>query len=134
MLISAGADYASNVVKRTWPDGLDCQVYTMAALEAVNEAVTDKMHRAHTGWNIMQNKDLYYCVNWIAPGIMHWPTLAVTLDTMEDMSLLRRIYYHFRLIKKNPNDFTAFDAIKLLREKPQLIVNSHIQRKEPGEG
>jgi spore coat polysaccharide biosynthesis protein SpsF (cytidylyltransferase family) len=58
------------------------------------------------------NKDL---------GHLRW-----TLDTPQDLLLLRRIYRHFN----GANDFTWLDVLRLYREKPRMFdVNASVQHK-----
>jgi len=42
-----GADYASNTLVRTYPNGLDAEVLTAAALEAANREAEDPVEREH---------------------------------------------------------------------------------------
>lgn len=73
------ADYGSNVhPERTYPRGLDCEVFTFTCLEAAHMSVDDAYGREHvTPWmqttdglnvvNIKSNKDwskLNYCVDY----------------------------------------------------------------------
>ena len=47
LLRRAGADYASNVEPRSWPDGLDCEAVTLAALETAGREAAPGPDREH---------------------------------------------------------------------------------------
>lgn len=121
-------DYVSNdVIDRSWPDGLDIQVYWTKALKKCKEKYNPKQH---CGWNIPQYRD-FKCLHWAAPSGMHWPELGLTLDTYEDYKLLQILFYEFG---KNPG-FAVEDVIDFLRNNPHLLeINKSVQRKKPEEG
>lgn len=126
--------YVSNVHPRILPDGFDIQVYTDAALYSIDSFVENKKHRAHTGWNILQYSeylpDLKVYNKCTYPNEYYHPNWFLTLDTIEDYTLLRIIFKHFKA-----NDFTMRDVVKYLLENPVLLeINSHIPRKIPGNG
>ena len=81
----ANADYASNIEPRTFAQGLDCEVFTRAALEVAHENSTSKYDREH-------------CTPYMrkAPGVMRVNVFAdvneserrLTLDTKEDYDVI----------------------------------------------
>lgn len=127
-LISWKVDYASNdIIERSWPDGLDIQVYWTKTLKECKEKYNPQQH---CGYNIPTNAgfDTY---TWEAPQGMYWPELGLTLDTYEDYELLKILFGEFG---KNP-DFAVEDVIDYLRNNPKLVeINKSIQRKKPEEG
>lgn len=53
-------------------------------------------------------------------------TLRWTLDTPEDLELLRRIFAHF----DGRNDFSWLDVLALFEQEPELAqINAHVQAK-----
>jgi len=84
-----GADYASNTLHRTFPDGLDVEVVTAAALrEAAAEAV-DSYEREHVTPFIYRRPDRYKLAGFESGedlGDERW-----TLDTAEDLERIRGI-------------------------------------------
>ena len=82
-----GADYASNVDPPTWPDGLDCEVMTAAALFAAAKEATRDLDREHVTPFIRNNRARFSADTLIAP----LPSLAAerwTLDTPGDFAFL----------------------------------------------
>ena len=130
-LVDNNLDYYSNIVKRTWPDGCDIQVYTLDALSSVYHKITNEKHKQHTGWNILQFPNDYKIGNYPAPKIFNYPEMRITLDTKEDYELLQIIFEEF----KNFNNFSIKDVIQFIRVNPNLQkINSNIKAKIAGEG
>jgi spore coat polysaccharide biosynthesis protein SpsF len=127
-LIANKADLACNRLPppftRTYPIGLDVEACTFAALENDWQHATQKHEREHVlpylyaepgGFNVLQ---LNYTQDL---GHLRW-----TLDTPEDLLLLRRIYRHFH----GRNDFSWLDVLQLQREQPAMFkVNAQVKHK-----
>jgi len=121
-------DYVSNdIIKRSWPDGLDIQVYPTEILKKCKKLYNPKQH---CGWNIAQYPDVFIAGNWSAPSEMHWPELGLTLDTQEDYYMLKALFMEFG----DDPLFRVEDVVKLLKENPELITNKDVRRKTPEEG
>lgn len=85
-----GADYASNVDPPTWPDGVDCEVFTAKALLAAASEATRQTDREHVTPFLRNNRDRFSAENLVSP----LPGLAAerwTLDTQEDLAFLRAV-------------------------------------------
>jgi spore coat polysaccharide biosynthesis protein SpsF len=122
-------DYVSNVVERSWPDGCDIEVFSFDVLHKIYLSVLEPIqYRAHVGWNIMQESNKFKLWNWKATGIMDWPELGLTLDTQKDYELLNMIFTKFK------NNVSVEEVVEYLYNNPELIINSEIIRKTPGEG
>lgn len=120
-------DYISNVVERTWPDGLDIQVYYTWALEKVREMFNPPHH---VGWNIPQHPGVFNAANCPAPPGMYWPELRLTLDTLEDYVLLSNL-----AVTVNWPDFKVEDVIRFIKNNPHLAeINKNVRTKKIEEG
>ena len=120
-------DYASNVGIRSFPDGLDVQVYSFTALDQIRNKILNPIH---VGWNIMQDSS-FRCANIEAKGELKWPDLRITLDTPEDYALIDIIWHHFR----STPGFTALDVVRFLKAHPNLLeLNRSVKTKAPEEG
>lgn len=125
------ADYVSNCVPvRSYPDGMDVQVYSISSLGALEE-ITNKKTRKHVGWNIPTGKTYTFnCICIPAPKCFYWPDLRLTLDTIEDYKLINNIYGYFW----NDN-FRLDDILSYLYRNPKLLLlNQDIKAKDPSEG
>lgn len=124
-LTTEQADYASNIVERTWPDGCDIQTCQTEALIKTKKLYNPERH---CSWNIMQHPETFKIINWSAPLYMHYPELAITLDTVSDYELLKVIFDRFG---KTPS-FTVEEVVAWLKANPYLLeINKHVKRKDP---
>jgi len=127
--IKIGAlDYASNVMVRTFPDGLDLQVYSFKALENIMEFCTAPEHYQHSGWNFINHQKICNCLNIYAPKPLHFPEIRITLDTAEDYAVLNLIYTWLG------KDAKPLEIVNFMRNNPKIMaINQNVQAKTPGE-
>ena len=120
-----GVDYASNInPTRTYPRGLDTEVFSFAALERSWREDRRPASREHVTPYIYNNPDLFtpHCVEH-PEDFSH---LRWTVDTPEDMELVRRIYQAL-----GGDGFTWDQVRALLDEHPQwLELNRHVEQKK----
>jgi spore coat polysaccharide biosynthesis protein SpsF len=120
-------DYASNVHVRTYPDGMDTQVFALSALRRSAAMTADPLEREHVTLHIRRHPELFRHVHLVAPPEEHWPELGLTLDEEGDYRLLRTLIEHFG--ESNPR-FTCREAIAALRAHPHwLELNREVRRK-----
>jgi len=118
------ADFACNVMPRTYPRGLDTEVFTSEALRKAWE-VSDQPHqREHVTPLFYERADIFRLAT--VQGEPDYSRYRWTLDTPEDLKLIRAIYRHF-----NDNDsFGWREAIALMEASPELVnMNAHIAQK-----
>jgi spore coat polysaccharide biosynthesis protein SpsF (cytidylyltransferase family) len=118
------ADYASNVQVRTYPRGLDTEVMTMQALTRAWREGTNLYQREHVTPYICENPGkfrLHGIENGADYSRHRW-----TLDTPEDLQLLRAIYARFG----GRDDFCWREVLKVVESEPALAdINRHIVQK-----
>lgn len=85
-----GFDYASNVIERTWPDGLDVQVYKLSSMCRLEKECS--INREHTGWNFIQNQKGFSTFNHYAPIKYNRPYWELTVDYEEDLKLISLLF------------------------------------------
>ena len=56
--LNNNVDYVSNVHKRSYPDGMDVQVYSLKTLKK-SSSMTKKLHREHVTLHIRENTKLF---------------------------------------------------------------------------
>lgn len=119
-------DYVSNTIHRTYPRGLDTEVFSFRALEkSFYEAVSerDREHVTPYIWDNDKLFKLYHYKNNINYSQLRW-----TLDTEEDLNLITKIYQYFCNEK---DEFNFKNIIELFNKQPELVkINEHIEQKE----
>jgi spore coat polysaccharide biosynthesis protein SpsF len=121
------ADYVSNVLVRSYPDGMDTQVFFLETLKRSAAMTNNPLDREHVTLHIRNHPELFSHIHLIAPPEIHWPDLGLTLDEQGDYELLKLIIEHFE--GSNPM-FSCLDAVRFLRQFPKLMkINQHVVRK-----
>ncbi|MEE8451911.1 MAG: glycosyltransferase family protein [Thermoguttaceae bacterium] len=111
----ANVDYASNVLQRTFPKGLDVEALSFATLErAWREAVTSE-HREHVTLFVRERPDRFTHGSFRQEA--DFSHLRWTVDEPEDFEFTRRVFEE--LYPTNPC-FDRSDVLELLRRKPEL--------------
>jgi len=120
-------DYVSNTLKKTFPRGLDTKVFSTAVLEEVSRLTNDPVDREHVSLYIYEHPEKFKLHNVEAPPELNHPDLRLTVDTEEDLQLVKEIYG--ALYFRKP-DFSMEDVIKLIDERPALkLINIHMKQK-----
>lgn len=120
-------DYASNAIARTYPAGMDVEVFPTTLLGEVAELTTDPADREHVTLYLYEHPERYRLLNVEAPPRHHRPALRLTLDTPEDHALISALYD--ALYARDP----AFGLDAILRSldaDPSLAaLNAHVGQK-----
>ncbi|TGL52958.1 aminotransferase class III-fold pyridoxal phosphate-dependent enzyme [Leptospira meyeri] len=122
--LKGGIDYCSNINPPTYPDGLDTEVFSFAALErAYREATLDREREHVTPY--IRESDSFKKSNLVFSedhSAERW-----TVDEPADFQLISKILNHF-----HPNlDFGWLDVLKLKTKYPEIfLMNNKIIRNE----
>ena len=128
---------------RTYPIGLDVEVFTYDIMKEAWMKTTEKFQREHVAPYFYQDASidhLKYCecnvpfAQTLTPkghhiALMHhvpdYGHLRWTVDTMEDLELVRVIAEHFK-----EKDFGWQEVVELTQSNPEINqINAHIQHK-----
>ncbi len=125
--LSNGADYCSNTLSATYPRGLDVQVFPTRVLAEVAALTQDPADREHVSLYIYSHPERYRLVN-LASGLEpRAADLRLTVDTPEDLELIREIYGS--LYPDNPL-FGLPEMLALFARQPDLAErNRHVRQK-----
>lgn len=127
MFFHHSVEYVSNSLIRSYPDGMDTQVFFLSALKRSAEMTQDRLDREHVSRYICQHPEMFSRVNLVAPPSLHWPELGLTLDESADYELLKRLIEHFGAER---HLFSCCDAINHLRKNPDWVaINNDVVRK-----
>lgn len=120
-------DYVSNTIKRTYPRGLDTQVFSVKILDEISKLTNEPTDRENVSLYIYEHPERYRLYNVEASPEYRYPEQRWTVDTKDDLQFVKEVYEN--LYHKNP-DFLTEDIVKLLKEKPNLCeINLHIKQK-----
>jgi len=127
--INKMADYTTNCLIRTYPHGLDVEVFNFNALEEAYKNVTKYYEKEHVTPYIYKNPQKFKINIVKAPKELYAPDIRITLDTEEDYALLCAVFDY--LYPKNEY-FNAYDIVNLFnKEKPWLkLINKKVIQKK----
>ena len=110
-------DYTSNCLERTYPHGLDVEVFTAASLEAAWREAALPYEREHVTPYLKEHPELFKIGS--LKNSVDLSHLRCTVDYESDYVLVKRIYES--LYQANPA-FTTADILALLDAKPELSL------------
>ena len=120
-------DFASNSLIRSYPDGMDTQVFSLDTLQRSAALTKDPQHREHVTLHICKHPELFRQVCLIASPDLHWPELGLTLDEKSDYELLKNLIEYFGSSRPF---FGCREVIDLLRTRPEWsAINQAVRRK-----
>jgi len=121
----SGADYTTNTLPPTFPDGEDVEVLTFRALERAWNAATLMSEREHVTPYIRNHPRIFKIRsvrNAVDLSGKRW-----TLDNPEDLKFISAVYRAF----KGRGMFGMDDILRLLSKRPELEkINGAIARNE----
>ena len=124
-LINEGFDHVTNNFPPSWPEGLDCEAFTFAALETSEKSTNDAFEREHVTQYIYHNPDKFKIGNVASPKNLSY--LRWTIDKEVDYEMVKAVYAH-----RNPanTDILLLDEIlDILEKNPEIKeINSSVER------
>jgi spore coat polysaccharide biosynthesis protein SpsF len=117
-------DYVSNTLVRSYPRGLDVEVFSRSALEIAQQEAIEPAHREHVTPFFYKNPQRFRLAALEAP--QNWSHHRWTVDTPEDFELAKRILETLYPVKP---DFNCQDVLALLEQHPDWVaLNAHIEQ------
>lgn len=121
---SSKADYCSNTILPTFPDGLDASIFSYEALERSHKEASTAYDREYVV-TYMRGSEDFVAINYA--GSKDLSALRLTVDEPIDLQVIRNIVDEF----SDPLDISIADITSLYEEKPHLFrANLHIGRDE----
>ncbi len=122
-------DYVSNALRRTYPRGMDCEVFSQKALDIAHAEAVEPADREHVTPFIYRHPDRFSLrnVEYASDQSDHrW-----TVDTVQDFDLVSRMLEY--LYPQHPS-FTLEDCLALLTKHPDWArINANVQQKTLGQ-
>jgi spore coat polysaccharide biosynthesis protein SpsF len=121
------ADYVGNTHVKSFPDGMDVQVFGLEALRRSAAITLAPLDREHVTLHIRNHPELFRPIHVVAPPDLHWPELSLTLDVPGDYELLRHV---IETLGRADPVFGCLEVIQLLRKNTDwLALNRDVVRK-----
>lgn len=119
-------DYVCNIDPPTYPDGLDCEVFSFVALENAWLNAALKSEREHVTPYIRKNPAIFKKGN--VKNKEDFSGKRWTLDNEEDLQFLKEVYGY---LYDRGKLFSMQEVLQYLQENPAVEqLNSHIARNE----
>lgn len=126
--IRDGNDYTAVGVEGGFPRGLDVEVFNFISLKIAYSSAVERSEREHVTLFIYQNPKLFRICFVEANGILKRPDIRLTVDTEEDLLLIREIY---SALNNYGNHFSTEDVLAIIDNNPYLqSINKHIVQKD----
>ncbi len=121
------AEYVSNAHVRSYPDGMDTQVFYLETLKRSAAMTSAPLDHEHVTLHIRNHPELFSQLHLVAPPKLDWPELGLTLDEHADYELIKLIIEHFG---KENLLFSCLDILRQIRLKPEWgLINQNVTRK-----
>ena len=119
-------DYLSNTIERTFPRGLDVEIFLFEILEQTFYNAEKAYEREHVTPYIYESSDKFKVIGYKSD--INYSHHRWTLDTPEDFELINKIYVKLY----NENKLIAFDdIINYFKLHPEYLqINSKIDQKK----
>jgi len=118
-------DYLSNTVVRTYPLGLDAEIFTFAALARAHREAREPFEREHVTPYIYLHLDRFTVEHFVAE--QDHSHLRWTVDTEEDFRFVEEVY---RALYRPGVIFPTETVLALLRDRPHLAaINAHVPQR-----
>ncbi len=122
-----GVDYVSNVLERSFPIGMDTQVFSAKTLADAASRTSDPADREHVSLFIYRHPEIYSLANVKAAQSETRPDLRLTLDTPEDLQVIRQI---FGALLPSGNSFPLKAMIDFLDLHPEVAaLNAQVRHR-----
>lgn len=122
-------DYVSNTQIRTFPRGMDTEVFSFSALEKAYKEAEIEYEHEHVTPYLYLNAEKFKIGQYIQEKDSN--EIRLTVDTPEDFELIKRLFE--KLYPINP-EFLLSDILAVLKENPSwLEINKEIVQKKLGE-
>lgn len=121
-------DYCSNTLRRTYPLGMDTEVFSRAALERAHREARSDVAREHVTPYLYQHPDLFSLRSVEAPAWAHRPELRLTLDDPRDLEMIRRLMGEARRGADLHELLAALDRNPDIAEMNANVAHRHTEK------
>lgn len=122
-----GHDYVATGLDGRFPRGFDLEVVTRESLLTAAGEATDPVEREHVTPFIVRRPDRFDCVPLVAPMWARHPSIRVTLDEPDDLTMLRAVVGQ---LGATPSTLTGEVLLAHLLANPHVVeINQHVDHR-----
>lgn len=123
---TGAADYATNTLPPTYPDGLDVEAFTFASLERAYKEARLLSEREHVTPYMRNHPELFKIANVL--GMVDCSHLRWTVDYPDDFEFVGRLLDFAGVTQPLQGD--RYDFLRVLEHYPEILELNHHQRNE----
>ena len=118
-------DYISNTIERTFPDGLDIEIFSFDALKKTHQQAKWSSEREHVTPFIVKNQDLFRVYNY--RNKQDLSNLRWCVDEEDDLLMVKQIFHEMI----TEQFFSTADIIDLVSKNPKIAeINKNTKTNE----
>ena len=118
-------DYFSNILEPSFPSGLHIEIFNFKTMKIAFRKAKSSSDREHVTPYIYKNKKFFFIGSFKNNKDLSFHRW--TIDYQQDFEFVKKIYKEFNY----KNNFKMNDILKLLKEKPEImIMNYYIKKKQ----
>ncbi len=110
-------DYVSNIEQRTYPDGMDLEFFSFKTLSKIYSNVISKNDKEHVTKYVLRT-NIFKKYNYKLKND-DYSFLRITLDTIDDFHLIKKIFKNFI-----NNSFTLKDIINFYKKNNKIFLKN----------
>ncbi len=124
--LDSKADYTSNALDPTFPDGFDTEVINYSVLKELHQTMTKAVDREHVTHGLYSTDNHYLISSYRSD--FDYSHYRLTVDYKEDFELINILFSH---LQTSEYTFTYQQIINFLNSNPQyLLLNKQYSRNE----
>jgi len=122
--VDFGSNRGAGEIRRTYPIGMDVEVFSREALERAGAEAHEPYQREHVTPYLYEQAGRFHTVTIDSGG--EFGQLRWAVDTIEDLEFVRQIYQRLG----DDSKFCMQDVLEILEREPELFkINAAIQQK-----
>lgn len=129
---TSDAEYASNVLNRSFPLGFEAEAFTYESFGTVNDRSTKPSQREHVTPYYREHPEMFEAMNISSASVFDRrqfqdrTDLRLTLDEADDYELLRTVYEEAPI----SDILSATEAIKYIDDNNLATLNDHVRQEQ----
>lgn len=123
--LDSKSDYTSNTLERSFPRGMDTEIFTEKALKKAHREAVEPPEREHVTPYFYRHPELFKLTALEADADCRKPELRLCVDVQEDLDLIRTVHR-----KLKGTLMSCWDIVSLYETEPELFAaNAHVRQK-----